>query len=148
MVAKEGLALDDTPENLNLSHTLEDKVLDSQSSLADLKPLCITSLSDRLGRNIFDKEPASVPLIKPVQNEALLDLAFVSPPKVYHVVSKGYFLRSCLKSMDGGIESDRDPFGKNLPFKGRDGVLINTNQSVKDGNGALRAMYASSEHPL
>ena len=50
--------------------------------------------------------------------------------------------------MDGGFGSDHDPFGKHLLFKGQDGVLVNTNQSVKDGNGALRAMYASSEHPL
>ena len=149
LIAKEGVALDDTSIDLNLSHkSLEDKVLSSQSSLADLEPLCITSLTDGLGQNIFDKEPTVVSLIKPIQNEALRDLGFVSPPKVYLAVSKGYFLRSCSKYVDGGIRSDRDPFGKHLPFKGWDGVLVNTNQSVKDRNGALRAMYASSEHPL
>ena len=146
---QEGKALEEISEDLNLSHqSLEDKVIGSQSSLSALKPLCITSLFKGLGWNKTDKEPVSVSSYDLAQNEALRDLGFVSPPKVFPVVSKGYFLRSVLKSIDGGFGSDRDPFGINLPVKCRVGVLVNANQIVKDGSGALRALYASPKFPL
>ena len=63
-------------------------------------------------------------------------------------MSKGYFLHSCSKTIDGGFGSDHDPFGIHLPVKGRVGVLANANHVAKVGSGALRAMYASTEFPL
>ena len=147
--AKEGKALEEISEDLNLSHqSLEDKDIGSQSSLSTLKPLCITSLSERLGWNKTDKEPVAVSSYDPVQNEALRDLGFVSPPKAFLVVSKGYFLCSVSKSIDGGFGSDHDPFGINIPVKGRVGVLVNVNHTVKDGSGELRALYASLKFHL
>ena len=61
---------------------------------------------------------------------------------------KGYFLRSVSKSIIGGLGSDCDPFGLNLPVKGRVGVLGKANHTVKDVSGALRALYASPKFPL
>ena len=105
-------------------------------------------MSDGLGWNNIDEEHASGSLYDSVQNEALRDLGFVSPPKVFPVVSKGYYLRSCSKINDGGFGSDRDPFGIHLSVKGRVGVLMNANPVVKVGSEALRALYASTEFPL
>ena len=134
---------------MNLSHqSLEDKDIGSQSSLSTLKPLCITNLSEGLGWNKTVKEPVSVSSYDPVQNDALRELGFISPPKVSPVVRKGYFLRSVSKSIIGGLGSDCDPFGLNIPVKGRVGVLGKANHTVKDVFGALRALYASPKFPL
>ena len=89
-----------------------------------------------------------VSLYDSVQNEALRDLGFISPPKIFPVVSKGYFLRSCSKINDGGFGSDHDPSGIHLSVKGRVGVLVNANPVVKVGSEALRDLYASTEFPL
>ena len=83
-----------------------------------------------------------------VQSKVLRDLGFVSPPNVFPVVSKGYYLHSCSKINDGGFGSDCDPFGLHLSVKGRVGVLVNANPVVKVGSEALRALYASTEFPL
>ena len=146
---KEGLAFEDVSEDLNLSHkSVEEKVIGSHSSLSALKPLCITSLFKGLGWNKTDKEPVSVSSYDPVQNYALRELRFISPPKVSPVVRKGYFLCSISKSIIGGLGSDCDLFGLNLPVKGRVGVLGKANHTVKDASGALRALYASLKFPL
>ena len=90
---KEVLASDVDSEDLNLiPKPLDDIFLASQSSLLSLKPLSIISLSDPqcLGRNQTDIESV-VSDQNYVQSEGLRDLGFVSPPKIYHVASKGYF---------------------------------------------------------
>ena len=79
-----------------------------------------------------------------VQSEALRDLGFVSHPKVFPIVSKGYYLRSCSKINGGWFGSDRDPFGLHISVKGRVRVLVNANPIVKVGSEALRALYAST----
>ena len=45
-----------------------------------------------------------------VQNGALRNLGFVSPPKVSLIMCKGYFLCSVSKAIIDGFGSDRDPF--------------------------------------
>ena len=93
LVVKEGLAPEEISEDLNLSHQpLEGKVIGAQSSLSLLKPLCFNTLSEGLGWNKTVKDPSSVSSYDSVQNVALRNLGFVSPPKASPVVRKGYFL--------------------------------------------------------
>ena len=75
------------------------------------------------------------------------DLRFVSPYKVSPIVSKGYFLRSCSKSFNGGFGSVKDTFGKYLSVRGRIGAVLNDYHSVMNGVGALRAI-APNKVPL
>ena len=92
-------------------------------------------------------EPVSETSFDSVQNVALRNLGFVSPPKASPVVCKGYFLRSVSKSFIDGDGSDRDPSGS--PFdKGRVGALVKANHTMNVGTGALRALIASSRYPL
>ena len=82
-----------------------------------------------------------------VQNGALKNLGFDSPPKASPIVRKGYFLRSVLKSFIDGYGSNRDPFGIPLD-KGRVEALVKANHTVNVGTGALRALIASPRFPL
>ena len=82
-----------------------------------------------------------------VQSEALRDLGFFSPPKVFPIVNKGYYLRSCSKINDGGFGSDCDPDGLHLSVKGNIGDLVNAFPIAKVGSEALRALYASTVFP-
>ena len=147
LASKEGMILDDSAVDLNSHKSVDDQEVGSQSSLTTLKTLSFTTPSNDLGCNKINKNPTSDSFYDPNQNDALRDLGFVSPPKDFPVVSKGYFLRSCSKYFDGGFGPDRDTYGKHLPVKGRFGVLINDYHSVNDGAGALRAK-SPKEFPL
>ena len=67
------------------------------------------------------------------------DLGFVSPRKVSPIVSKGYFLRSCSKSFNGGFGPVKDTYGNHNPVRGRTGAVLKDYHSVMIGAGALRA---------
>ena len=148
MEDKEFNVLEEISEDLNLSHqSLEGLDIDSLSSLTNLKPLCFNTLSEGLGLNMTVNEPVLDSSYASVQNGALRNLGFVSPPKVSPIMRKGYFLRSVSKAIIDGFGSNRDPF-EILPDKGWVGVLVKDNHNVNDGTRALRDFYASSRSPL
>ena len=116
--AKGGLTPDESEVDLNSHKLIEYQEVGSQTSLSALKPLSITTLCDDLGVNPIIKKPTSVSFYDPKQNEVLRDLRFVSPPKNFPIVIKGYFLHYCSKYFNGGFGPDKDTFGKHLPVKG------------------------------
>ena len=103
--------------NLSPKALVEEEVLGSQSSLLSLKPLSIASLIDFEGpmQNKNAEGSTVGSLYDSVKFDALRGHGFVSPLKVFPVVSKGYYLRSCMKvNLDGGFGSDHDPSGIHL----------------------------------
>ena len=102
--------LEERPEDLNLSPPLvDDKDIGSDSSLSNLKPLCINNLVEDLGGFNIDKVSDLVSSLAPLQKEALRDLGFVSAPKAFPGVHKGYFLSFVSKSIIDGLGSDCVP---------------------------------------
>ena len=105
--------------------------------LAKLKQLSISNSMDDLD-NIPFLNLSSEALSPTVPNLSLKDLGFVSPCKASPIVSKGYYLRSCSKSVQeipwpvkdkpGNHEVDQDLIGDE-----------NVLHPVKRGVGALRA---------
>ena len=125
---KEGLAFVDKLEELIPNpKTVEEIVIGMP-----LKPLSIVSLAESvsLGHNQMEKGSA-IPVLDSVQSVALRDLGFVSPPIAIPVVNKGYYLRSCSKTFNGGFGLDRDP----------DGILL----SVKTFTGDLGNAYSDAK---
>ena len=56
--------------------------------------MCFNTLSKGLGLNMTVNEPVLDSSYASVQNGALRNLGFVSPPKVSLIMCKGYFLCS------------------------------------------------------
>ena len=108
--------------------------------LATLKSLSISNMSDDLGINpCFSNPSVALSPSAPFTNLALRDLGFVSPCKVSPIVSKGYFLRSCSKSVNEGFWPVKDTLG-NLKFvRGLTGDVLEDLHSMMNGAGVLRA---------
>ena len=71
-------------------------------------------------------------------NKSLKELGFVSPCKASPIVSKGYYLRSCLKSVQEVFRPVKDKSGNHKAVKGLNGdekVL----HSLMNGVGVLKA---------
>ena len=108
--------------------------------LATLKSLSISNMSDDLGINpCFSNPSVALSNFAPFMNLALRDLGFVSPCKVSPIFSKGYFLCSCSKSVNGGFGLVKDTFGNHNPVRGRTGAVLKDFHYVMNGARALRA---------
>ena len=102
-----------------------------------LKSLSISNSLDELG-NFPYLNHSSVALSPTAPNLSLKDLGFVSPCKASPIVSKGYYLRSCSKSVQEVFRPVEDQSGNLKAVKGLIGdekVL----HFVMNGVGALRA---------
>ena len=105
--------------------------------LAKLKQLSISNSMDDL--DTIPYLNLSFEALSPtVPNLSLKDLGFVSPCKASPIVSKGYYLRSCSKSVQEVFRPVKDKPGNHKVVKGLNGdekVL----HSVMSCVGALRA---------
>ena len=127
--AKAGLSVD---ENLDL-HSISPDF----EPLANLKQLSISNSMD-----VLDNTPvlnlSTEALSSSVPNWSLKDLGFVSPCKASPFVSKGYYLRSCSKSVQEIPWPVKDKPGNHEADKG----LIGDESAlhpIMRGVGALRA---------
>ena len=147
MVAKEGLPLDEKEVDLNsIKVDLNPEV--GQTFLSTLKPLSISNLSDDLGFNPCIMNPSvASSSFAPFHNLALRDLGFVSPCKVSPIVSKGYFLRSCSKSVNERFQPVKDTPRNLKSVRGMTGDVLKDLHSVMNGAGALIAI-APNKFPL
>ena len=119
-------------ENLDL-HSVSLK----SEPLAKLKSLSISnSMNDLVNipsLNIFPEA-----LSPTVPNLSLKNLGFVSPCKASPVLSKGYYLRSCSKSVQDISRPVKDKIGNHEVDKGLIGDVIDTHPMLS-GIGVLRA---------
>ena len=105
--------------------------------LAKLKSLSISNSLDELGNFPYLSHP-SVALSPAAPNLSLKDLGFVSPCKASPIVSKGYYLRSCSKSVQEIFRPVKDKPGNHKVVNGLNGDE-NVLHSVMSCVGALRA---------
>ena len=119
-------------ENLDLH-----SVSGASEPLTNLKSLSISnSLNDLANIPSLNLFPEA--LSPTVLNLSLKNVGFVSPCKASPIVSKGYYLRSCLKSVQEGFRPVKDKYGNHKVVKGLNGdekVL----HYVMNGVGALKA---------
>ena len=125
--AKAGVSVD---ENLDL-HSISPDF----EPLANLKQLSISNSLDVLDKNLV-LNLSTEALSSSVRNWSLKDLGFVSPCKA--IVSKGYNLRSCSKSVQETTRPVKDKPGNHVV--GQDLIRDeNVLHPVKRSVGALRA---------
>ena len=106
--------------------------------LANLKPLIISnSMNDLANIPSLNHFPKALSLSVP--NLSLKNLGFVSPCKASPVLSKGYYLRSCLKYVQEISRPVKDKLGNLEADKGLIGDEIDTHPVLR-GIGALRAI--------
>ena len=145
LVAKEGLPLDEREVDLN---SVKVDLNPEVGQLSTLKPLSISNMSDDLGINpCFSNPIVALSPSVPFTNLALRDLGFLSPCKVSPIVSKGYFLRSCSKSVNEGFRPIKDTLGNLKSVRGLIGDVSKDLHSVMNGAGALREI-APNKVPL